>query len=65
MCAPDFHGRGYVNKGDSIAGEYIAGKMIELGIDSLPFGYFQSFNLDVKTFPDSCKVAASGKALRQ
>jgi hypothetical protein len=64
MCAPDFHGRGYVNKGDSIAGEYIAGKMIELGIESLPFGYFQSFNLDVNTFPDSCKVAISGKALR-
>ena len=64
MCSPQFHGRGYVNKGDSIAGEYIAEKMIELGIDSLPFGYFQSFNLDVNTFPDYCKVAIGGKEIR-
>ena len=64
MCAPDFHGRGYVSKGDSIAGEYIAQKMIELGIASLPFGYFQLFNLDVNTFPDSCKVVINGKAMR-
>ena len=64
MCSPQFHGRGYVNKGDSIAGEYIAEKMIELGIDSFPFGYFQTFNLDVNTFPDQCKVAIDGRELR-
>ena len=51
MCSPQFHGRGYVNKGDSIASEYIAEKMIELGIDSLPFGYFQTFNLNVNILP--------------
>ena len=28
MCCPDFHGRGYVNSGDSIAGDYIAQKIM-------------------------------------
>ena len=64
MCSPDFHGRGYVSKGDSIAAEYIAEKMIELGVDSMPFGFFQSFSLDVNTFPDYCKVSIDGKELR-
>ena len=64
MCSSDFHGRGYVSQGDSIAAEYIAKNMIELGIDSLPFGYFQSFNLDVNAFPDYCKVNLGGKDLR-
>jgi hypothetical protein len=63
MCSPEFHGRGYVNGGDSIAGEYIAKKMNELGIDSLSSGYFQSFQLDVNTFPDSCSIHINKEVL--
>ncbi|MCH1479786.1 MAG: hypothetical protein L7U23_06785, partial [Crocinitomicaceae bacterium] len=45
MCSSKFHGRGYVNSGDSIAAEYIAHQMKLLGIDSIQSGYFQPFRL--------------------
>ena len=63
MCSPEFHGRGYVNKGDSIAAAYIAGQMNRLGIDSLSSGYFQPFHLDVNTFPDSCSIHINNEGL--
>ena len=48
MCSSEFHGRGYVNNGDSIAADFIANEMLLLDIDSLPTGYFQPFKLDIK-----------------
>ena len=56
MCSWEFHGRGYVNQGDLIAAKFIANQMEELGIDSLPSGYFQAFTHNVNTFPDTCSV---------
>ena len=32
MCAPEFHGRGYVKGGDSIAAAYIARSYEKIGI---------------------------------
>jgi len=64
MCSPEFHGRGYVNGGDLIAAEYIAKQMNILGIDSLSSGYFQPFNLQVNTFPDSCSIHINNEVLR-
>ena len=64
MCSPQFHGRGYVNGGDSIAAEYIAEQMNRLDIDSLSSGYFQPFNLQVNTFPDSCSIHINNEVLR-
>ena len=63
MCSPEFHGRGYVNVGDSIAAEYIAEQMNQLGIESLTSGYFQPFNLEVNAFPDSCSIHINNKVL--
>ncbi len=56
MCSPEFHGRGYVNHGDSIAADYIAEQMSSLGIEPLASGYFQPFTLSVNSFPDSCSI---------
>lgn len=56
MCTPEFHGRGYVNSGDSIAAQFIARQFNLLSIDSLASGYFQSFSFPVNTFPDTCSV---------
>ena len=64
MCSPEFHGRGYVNSGDSIAAEYIAEQMNLLGIDSIQSGYFQPFQLSVNTFPDSCSIRINNKLLK-
>ncbi|MFN5879746.1 MAG: hypothetical protein ACK44B_12815, partial [Flavobacteriales bacterium] len=51
LCSPEFHGRGYVNRGDSIAAEFIAAEFKKLGLKPLKHHYFQSFPLDVNTFP--------------
>lgn len=64
MCAPEFHGRGYVNQGDLIAAKFISSQMKKLGIDSLPSGYFQAFIHNVNTFPDTCSVQINNQILQ-
>lgn len=59
LCSPEFHGRGYVNKGDSIAAEYIAGEFKKLKLKKYKGSYFQKFYLDVNTFPESMLVEIS------
>ena len=54
LCSPAFHGRGYVNKGDSIAAEYIAQSFKKVGLKPIKKSYFQSFRHDVNTFPGNC-----------
>lgn len=57
LCSEEFHGRGYVNKGDKIAGKYIAKQFQEIGLEKLGKSYFQSFKLDVNTFPkETCVI---------
>jgi hypothetical protein len=63
LCSPEFHGRGYVNKGDSIAAEFIAKEFQKLGLKPLKKSYFQSFNLTVNTFPNNMSIQHSGRLL--
>ena len=63
MCAPEFHGRGYVGGGDSIAAAYIARSYAQMGIAPISDNYFQPFSFSVNTFPDSCDVFFSGQKL--
>jgi len=51
LCSPEFHGRGYVNGGDSIAAEYIAKTFQEVGLKPFNGTHFQSFSFSVNTFP--------------
>ena len=41
LCSPSFHGRGYVNGGDSIAADFIAKSFKEIGLKPLGEYYFQ------------------------
>jgi len=61
LCAPELHGRGYVNDGCNKAGEYILGEFERIGLQ--PFnGYAQqSFYLGVNTFPGNCKLKINGR----
>jgi len=63
LCSPEFHGRGYVNRGDSIAAAFIADEFKKLDVQ--PFGddYFQPFTLNVNTFPGEMFVANDGNTL--
>ncbi|MES2798682.1 MAG: M28 family peptidase [Bacteroidota bacterium] len=63
LCSPEFQGRGYVNKGDSIAAEYIAGEFTKLGLKKYKKSYFQSFFLDVNTFPGEMSIVIDANTL--
>lgn len=63
LCSPEFHGRGYVNKGDSIAVEFIAAEFKKIGLKPLKKSYFQSFNLNVNTFPNEMTLQHNGRTL--
>ncbi len=51
LCAPDYHGRGYVSNGDGLAAEYIKQEFIKAGIKPMGDSYFQSFEFPVNSFP--------------
>lgn len=60
LCSPEFHGRGYVNKGDSIASEFIAEEFRKIGVKPLNGKtYFQSFKHNVNTFSGDASLAYS------
>ncbi len=63
LCSPSFHGRGYVNAGDSIAANYIAKSFQEIGLKPLGENYFQEFNFPVQTFPGACELKMDGESL--
>jgi hypothetical protein len=63
LCSPEFHGRGYVNGGDSIASEYIAQQFKEIGCSFFKNTPFQAYDFTVNTFPNRMDVSMDGKKL--
>lgn len=63
LCSPAFHGRGYVNGGDSIAASFIADEFTKMGCKFFKNSPFQSFQFQVNTFPDEVTCSVDGKAL--
>ncbi len=63
LCSPDFHGRGYVQQGDSIAAEFIASEFQKLGLKSKGRSYFQKFDFPVNSFPTTMEVKIGDKRL--
>ena len=63
LCSPEFHGRGYVNRGDSIAAHYIVNEFQKVGAQAFCDDYFQYFTMDVNTFPGEMEVKQKGVAL--
>lgn len=53
LCSPEFHGRGYVNGGDSIAAFYLAEQYKEIGCKFYKKRPFQAFQFQVNTFPST------------
>lgn len=47
LCSPNMHGRGYINKGDSIAADYIKKKFEEYKLKSFGTNYYQNFYISV------------------
>lgn len=65
LCSPEFHGRGYVNKGDSLAADFLVQEFKKLGVE----GYkkepmLQPFVIDgVNRFPDQMSVKQNNREL--
>lgn len=60
LCSKEMHGRGYVNKGDSLASEYLASEYEKLNLEKPGDTYFQSFEHNVNTFPTELSVIIDG-----
>jgi aminopeptidase YwaD len=63
LCSPSFHGRGYVNGGDSIAAGFISKSFQEIGLKPFDENYFQEFHFPVQTFPGACELKVDGESL--
>ncbi len=65
LCSPEFHGRGYVHKGDSVAAEFLASEFKKLGIKPVKKrGYLQPFTIsNVNAFPGEMSITKDGKEL--
>lgn len=63
LCSQAFHGRGYVNGGDSIAASFLADEFTKMGCQFFKNTPFQSFQFQVNTFPDKVICSVDGKEL--
>jgi len=63
LCSPEFHGRGYVNGGDSIAAEFIASEFKAIGCKFYKKNPFQKFQFQVNTFPNQVSALLGEKEL--
>lgn len=51
LCAPGYHGRGYVANGDVKAADFLVRNCKTIGLEPLGESFLQPFNLGVNTFP--------------
>lgn len=63
LSSPEFHGRGYVNKGDILSSEYLSKQFETFGLNSFGKDYYQYYQFDVNTFPKKMEVVIDGKKL--
>lgn len=62
LCSPEYHGRGYVKGGDSLAASYIASSFKDIGLTAYS-NFFQSFEFPVNTFPSNMEVVLGDRKL--
>lgn len=64
LSSREFHGRGYVAKGDKKAALFLSGSFQSYGL--LHFGktYFQPYEFNINTFPGKLEVSVNNIALR-
>lgn len=63
LSSEKFKGRGYVEKGDKIAAEFIRDEFKKMGLLSYSKNYFQEFDISVNTFPHDIKLEVNGQLL--
>ncbi len=63
LCSPSMHGRGYVNKGDSIAAEFIRNEFKKHDLKSFNNSFKQNYFININTFPYNNNVKVGTKSL--
>ena len=63
LTSPEFHGRGYVKKGDQIAAQYLAAEFAKFNLKYFGSDYYQHYKFHVNTFPGATSVVIDGKKL--
>lgn len=63
LSSSEMHGRGYVNKGDLIAAEFIRDEFINNDVKSFGKSYFQEFPISMNTFPGDIELSIDGVRL--
>ncbi|UXP33040.1 M28 family peptidase [Reichenbachiella agarivorans] len=63
LASPAFKGRGYVEKGEQIAAQYVAEEFEKIGLKPFKKSYFQTFTTSVNTFPSAMMIALDGKEI--
>jgi hypothetical protein len=65
LCSPEFHGRGYVNKGDSIAADFLVAEFKKIGVGAYKKEpMLQSFTIEgVNRFPEKMMVSQNNVKL--
>jgi len=63
LCSKEYCGRGYVNDGHVKTAHYINKRFEEFGLSKFNNNYFQYFNIQANTFPDSVSLYVEGNKL--
>jgi len=63
LSSPAYYGRGYVNKGDSLAADYIARALKKRRIKPIENNYFQRFRMGINRYTDTPQLKIDGKVL--
>lgn len=63
LSSPEFHGRGYVKRGDLKSSEYLAKQFKTLGLQPFTKDYFQHYQFIVNTFPGKMELRIGEKKL--
>ncbi len=65
LCSPEFHGRGYVNKGDSIAADFLVEEFKKIGVGAYKkTPMLQPFSIEgVNRFPKEMSVRQNNRQL--
>ncbi len=63
LCDQKMHGRGYVRHGDHRAAAYIRQQFEKEGLQPFHHEYFQTFPININTFPGNMILSLDGKSL--